>query len=173
MKKISLVIPMYNEEPMVALLFATLKDTLLTPLKDKYAFEIIAVNDGSKDKTLELLKEEQKECPELVIVNLSRNWGQEPAVRAGLLTAERHQKTIGLTSVRYPVRGSQIQDLIGYIVGECLIMLDEDHRYVTIADKPLDLLSDIDIYVVQRFIPDIDISLLTKRQSDHHDLLLP
>ncbi len=87
MKKISLVITMYNEEPMVSLLIATLKEKVLSVLKDKYAFEIVAVNDGSKDKTLELLKEEQKECPELVIVDLSRNWGQEPAVRAGLLTA--------------------------------------------------------------------------------------
>ncbi len=87
MKKISLVIPMYNEEPMVSLLIATLKEKVLSVLKDKYAFEIVALNDGSKDKTLELLQEEQKECPELVIVDLSRNWGQEPAVRAGLLTA--------------------------------------------------------------------------------------
>ena len=62
MKKISLVIPMYNEEPMVSLLIATLKEKVLSVLKDKYAFEIVAVNDGSKDKTLELLKEEQKEA---------------------------------------------------------------------------------------------------------------
>ncbi len=87
MKKISLVIPMYNEEPMVSLLLSTIQEKLIDVLKDQYSFEIVAVNDGSKDKTLELLKNEQEKHKELVIVDLSRNWGQEAAVRAGLLTA--------------------------------------------------------------------------------------
>ncbi len=87
MKKISLVIPMFNESPMVELLFATLKEKLFDPQKDKYEFEVVAVNDGSSDDTLELLKKELEKHPQLVIVNLSRNWGQEAAVRAGLLNA--------------------------------------------------------------------------------------
>ena len=87
MKKVSLVIPMYNEEPMVALLLDTIQERVIEPLGKKYDFEIVAVNDGSKDKTLELLKEQLEKHPQLVIVNLSRNWGQEAAVRAGLLTA--------------------------------------------------------------------------------------
>lgn len=87
MKKISLVIPMFNESPMVELLFATLQEKLLDPLKGKYAFEIVAINDGSSDDTLELLKKEQEKHSELVIVNLSRNWGHESAVRAGLINA--------------------------------------------------------------------------------------
>ena len=87
MKKISLVIPMYNEEAMVALLFEALKERVIKPLSGKYEVEIVAVNDGSKDKTLKLLKEEIKNNPSLVVVDLSRNWGQEPAIRAGLLTA--------------------------------------------------------------------------------------
>lgn len=87
MKKITLVIPMYNEEAMVSLLFNALDERLINSLKNNYDVEVVCVNDGSKDKTLELLKEEQKNHPELVIVNLSRNWGQEAAVSAGLLTA--------------------------------------------------------------------------------------
>lgn len=87
MKKITLVIPMYNEEAMVSLLFNALDERLINSLKNNYDVEVVCVNDGSKDKTLEFLKEEQKNHPELVIVNLSRNWGQEAAVRAGLLTA--------------------------------------------------------------------------------------
>ena len=87
MKKISLVIPMYNEEAMVSLLLKTIDEQLIVPFKDKYEVEIVAVNDGSKDQTLELLKKEQETYRNLVIVDLSRNWGQEPAVRAGLLTA--------------------------------------------------------------------------------------
>ena len=87
MKKISLVIPMYNEEAMVSLLFDTLEEKVIKTLKGQYEVEVVAINDGSKDKTLELLKEQLSKRPYLVIADLSRNWGQEAAVRAGLLTA--------------------------------------------------------------------------------------
>lgn len=85
MKKISIVTPMYNEAPMVRLYLETV-DAVLSKLTN-YDYEIICVNDGSKDGTLELLKKEQESFPKLIIVDLSRNWGQEAAVRAGLLTA--------------------------------------------------------------------------------------
>ena len=85
MKKISIVTPMYNEAPMVHLFLETV-DGVLKKLTN-YDYEIVCVNDGSKDGTLELLKKEQDTFPKLVIVDLSRNWGQESAVRAGLLTA--------------------------------------------------------------------------------------
>ena len=87
MKKISLVIPMYNEEPMVTLLFDTLNEKVVKVLNGQYEVEAVAVNDGSSDKTLELLKEAQNKYPFIVITNLSRNWGQEAAIRAGLMTA--------------------------------------------------------------------------------------
>ena len=85
MKKISIVTPMYNEAPMVHLFLSTV-DGVLKGLTG-YDYEIVCVNDGSKDGTLDLLKKEQDSFPKLVIVDLSRNWGQESAVRAGLLTA--------------------------------------------------------------------------------------
>ena len=87
MKKISLVIPMYNEEPMVTLLFDTLNEKVVKVLDGQYEVEVVAVNDGSTDKTLELLKEAQDKYSFIVITNLSRNWGQEAAIRAGLMTA--------------------------------------------------------------------------------------
>lgn len=87
MKKISLVIPMYNEEPMVELLLQTVREKVIKYLYGKYEVEVVAINDGSNDKTLELLKAHQKDCDFLTIVDLSRNFGQEAAVRAGLLTA--------------------------------------------------------------------------------------
>lgn len=85
MKKISIVTPMYNESPMVHLFIATL-DGVLSKLSG-YDYEIVCVNDGSKDDTLELLKQEQDSNNHIVIVDLSRNFGQEAAIRAGLLTA--------------------------------------------------------------------------------------
>lgn len=53
-----------------------------------YDFEILVVNDGSKDDTLALLKEHKKHQSNLTIVSLSRNFGHEPAVAAGLSKAK-------------------------------------------------------------------------------------
>lgn len=85
MKLISIVVPMYNEEEMASLFFEEVTKVLST-LQD-YDYEIVAVNDGSKDATLEILKEEQDKNSKIVIVNLSRNFGHEPALFAGLQTA--------------------------------------------------------------------------------------
>jgi len=85
MKLISIVVPMYNESPVVDIFFKKINQ-VLTAIKD-YRFEIVVVNDGSKDNTLELLKKQQTKQDNLVIVNLSRNFGHEPAVAAGLKVA--------------------------------------------------------------------------------------
>ena len=85
MKKISIVVPMYNEEEMAPLFFEAV-DKVIASIKG-YDFEYVAVNDGSKDNTLEILKNIQQGKDNLVIVNLSRNFGHESAVHAGLMTA--------------------------------------------------------------------------------------
>ena len=85
MKKVSIVVPMYNEEAMVELFLSTLMEVIK---KEKdYEFEIVAINDGSKDETLNLLYEAMKKYPMLRVVNLSRNFGHESAVAAGLSVA--------------------------------------------------------------------------------------
>jgi polyisoprenyl-phosphate glycosyltransferase len=86
MKLISIVVPMYNEEKVVKIFFSSLNQ-ILEELKT-YRFELIVVNDGSTDKTLALLQEQAKIQDNLVIVNLSRNFGHEPAVAAGVKTAQ-------------------------------------------------------------------------------------
>jgi dolichol-phosphate mannosyltransferase len=85
MKKISIVVPMYNEEKVIPLFFAEINRVLYT--LPQYQFELVVVNDGSKDQTLSLLKAQQTKQPQLIIVNLSRNFGHEPAVAAGIKTA--------------------------------------------------------------------------------------
>ena len=77
---------MYNEEKVVPLFFAEI-NKVLEKIK-QYQFEIVVVNDGSKDQTLALLKAQQTLQKNLVIVNLSRNFGHEPAVAAGIKTAK-------------------------------------------------------------------------------------
>lgn len=76
---------MFNEEESAPLFFERI--TKIINENKKYAFEIVAVNDGSTDRTLEILLEKQKELPCLVVVDLSRNWGHESAVTAGLKEA--------------------------------------------------------------------------------------
>lgn len=85
MKKISIVVPMYNEEKVIPLFFAEINRVLST--LPQYQFELVVVNDGSKDQTLAMLKSQQTKQTNLVIVNLSRNFGHEPAVAAGIKTA--------------------------------------------------------------------------------------
>lgn len=80
-KSISIVVPVFNEEQMVHLFLATIND-ILASLHETY--EIIFVNDGSKDKTLESLINLKKEYGYIRIVNLSRNFGKEAAMTAGL-----------------------------------------------------------------------------------------
>lgn len=83
-KKISLFIPMKNESSGISLLF----DRVLPVLeKSCLDYEIIVVNDGSTDNTLDLLIEYQKTINQLVIIDLSRNFGKEAALYAGFANA--------------------------------------------------------------------------------------
>ncbi len=85
-KLVSIVVPMYNEEAMVPHFLKKIAE-IISENKD-YMFEVVAVNDGSRDKTLELLYDFQKTYRFLKVVNLSRNFGHEAAVAAGLSVAK-------------------------------------------------------------------------------------
>ena len=82
MKKISLVIPMYYEEQVAEECYKRVTK-VLKELKD-YDYEIIFVNDGSKDKTLPILEEIAKKDKNVKVVSFSRNFGHQAAVTAGL-----------------------------------------------------------------------------------------
>ena len=82
MKKISILIPAYNEELVLEKLFVRL--TALANSTKDYAFEFFFINDGSKDKTLEIIKEYAEIDERVSYLNLSRNFGKEIAMIAGL-----------------------------------------------------------------------------------------
>ena len=82
MKKISLVIPMYFEEKVVEECYNRVSNVLKN-LKN-YEYEIIFINDGSKDKTLELLENISHQDKNVKIISFSRNFGHQAAVTAGL-----------------------------------------------------------------------------------------
>ena len=81
---VSLVMPMYNEEQLVPLVHEAVVEAL-----DRLdqPWEVIYVNDGSRDRTLELLLERQRLDPRVTVVELSRNWGHNAAITAGLQAA--------------------------------------------------------------------------------------
>ena len=82
MKKISIIIPAYNEEDSLPFLFERLNN-LINQIQN-YEFEILFVNDGSKDKTLEIIKEQRKIDNRISYLDFSRNFGKEIAMIAGL-----------------------------------------------------------------------------------------
>lgn len=96
MKKISIIIPAYNEEESLPILYERMKK--LMEHMEKYEFEILFVNDGSKDKTIEIIKNLRREDKRICYVDFSRNFGKEKAMIAGL----------------------------DYATGDCVIFMDAD-----------------------------------------------
>lgn len=81
MKKISILIPAYNEEDVLDALYKRL-DKLATD-NNKFKFEFLFVDDGSRDKTMEIIKGFAKQDDRIAYVSLSRNFGKETAMIAG------------------------------------------------------------------------------------------
>ncbi len=98
---ISMVCPAYNEAEGIPLFLEK-----LVPVLEKIgkSYEIVFVNDGSEDATLDVLKEEKKRFPRIRIINLSRNFGKEAALTAGLEHA-RGEAVIPIdTDLQHPPR---------------------------------------------------------------------
>lgn len=81
-KVVSLVAPFYNESGNVAEFFRRVND--VAAALPQYDFEVIAVNDGSRDNTWNELLEAHQRYPRVHVIDLSRNFGKEAALTAGL-----------------------------------------------------------------------------------------
>lgn len=81
MKKISLLIPAYNEEPVLDHLYTRLGK--LANENKNYDFEFLFINDGSRDKTLQMIKDFAEIDQRVSYINFSRNFGKEIAMIAG------------------------------------------------------------------------------------------
>lgn len=77
---VSLVIPIYNEEGSIHLLLEAIQKSC-DPMG--YTYEVIAVNDGSRDDSLKQLLSQREKDPRIKIINFSRNYGQTAALAAG------------------------------------------------------------------------------------------
>ncbi len=85
MDKISLIVPCYNEEQALPFLYKEI--VKLAEEMPEQEFEFIFINDGSKDKTLELIKQLKQEDDRIHYVSFSRNFGKEAGIYAGLKAA--------------------------------------------------------------------------------------
>jgi glycosyltransferase involved in cell wall biosynthesis len=79
--KISVIIPCYNEEEVILTCYERIRDVIE---KINYEFEIVFVNDGSSDKTADIVTTICAQNPNVLFVDLSRNFGKEAAMSAGL-----------------------------------------------------------------------------------------
>ena len=102
MKKISILIPAYNEEASLPLLYLELIKLIDGPdLINKYAWELLFVNDGSKDRTIDVLRDLRLKDARVCYVDLSRNFGKEKAMLAGF----------------------------DFVTGDCMIIMDADLQH--------------------------------------------
>lgn len=85
-KLISLIIPCYNEEEALKYLYDEL--CRVSEQMGSYDFEFLFVNDGSKDRTLEILKQYAVTDTRVIYMSFSRNFGKEAAMYAGFCSAK-------------------------------------------------------------------------------------
>ncbi|MDA3931610.1 MAG: glycosyltransferase family 2 protein [Tenericutes bacterium] len=85
MMKARLIVPAYNEEENVALFY---EEAIKYLTYDDIDFDILFVNDGSKDETLEAIKNIKEKNIPIKYISLSRNFGKEPAMHAGLVNSQ-------------------------------------------------------------------------------------
>ncbi|HWQ97070.1 MAG TPA: glycosyltransferase family 2 protein [Clostridia bacterium] len=84
---ISIVCPCYNEEPMLPLYYEAMERIVFSKLLT-YDFELILINDGSKDKTLSIIRALALKDERVKYISFSRNFGKEAAMYAGLQHAK-------------------------------------------------------------------------------------
>jgi glycosyltransferase involved in cell wall biosynthesis len=85
LKLVSIIVPCYNEDESVNLFYSEVNPILAEIKEIKYEF--IFVNDGSKDKTIQIIKELTNKESNVRYINFSRNFGKEAAMLAGIEAA--------------------------------------------------------------------------------------
>ena len=98
-KKVSILIPCFNEEEGLPLLYEALcGQSGICESLNEYEFEILLINDGSRDRTLDVIKSYAQVDARIKYVSLSRNFGKECAMLSGF----------------------------DYVSGDCMIIMDAD-----------------------------------------------
>lgn len=82
MEKISIIVPCYNEEEALPIFYEEIQKVIKD--MEEVEFELLFVNDGSKDETLQILRNLSKQDSKVRYISFSRNFGKESAMYAGL-----------------------------------------------------------------------------------------
>lgn len=99
MKKVSILVPCYNEEASLPALYDALHG--LMEANKQYDWEVLLVNDGSRDRTMEVIKELRAKDSRICYIDLSRNFGKENAMLAGF----------------------------DHVTGDCMVIMDADLQH--------------------------------------------
>lgn len=86
-KLLSIVIPVFNEEKNIPVILKTLRQTL-QPLLQNYDYEVIFINDGSRDNSLNILHQVALQNKNVKVISFSRNFGHQAALTAGMKYAQ-------------------------------------------------------------------------------------
>ncbi len=149
-KIVSYVFPIYNESGNIARLYDSLYQTLIEA--PRYEFELIFINDGSKDDSYKQLLALQETDNRLRIINLSRNFGHQVAVTAGLDLATGEAVIIMDSDLQDPPRVS-LELLKQWEAGYDVVYAQRRTR----QDGYFKQLSAKWFYIVLRRLTDIDI----------------
>ena len=116
MKTLSLIVPCYNEQEVLPLFY---KETMmvLNKLRDNYQPELVFVDDGSSDKTLEILKMLASRDPSVKYISFSRNFGKEAAMLAGMEYAV-HADYIGIMDADLQHSPTLLPEMLRYVEEE-------------------------------------------------------
>ena len=99
-KTLSIILPFFNEAENIPLFFVRLNG-VISKIPD-CRFELICINDGSQDRTFSALQVAKKLCPEITIIDLTRNFGKEAALTAGIEFAAGDAVIIMDTDLQHP-----------------------------------------------------------------------
>ena len=131
---ISIVVPCYNEEEALPLFYEEL-DRVSKEMKC-VDFEFLFINDGSKDKTLQVLKEISKNDKRVRYISFSRNFGKEAGMYAGLSNAMGDYVAIMDADMQDPPE--LLKDMYEYIVKDgydCVALYTSSHDDYTLMRK--------------------------------------
>jgi len=112
-KTLGLVVPCYNEQDVLEL-FYTETEKVISSLSDEFSCEIIFVDDGSSDKTLQIMKNLALKDPFVKYISFSRNFGKEAAMYAGLNYAVKFDY-IGIMDADLQHSPSLIPEMLSYV----------------------------------------------------------
>ena len=104
MKKISIVVPCYNEQEVLPLFYIEIQK-VMQQIQEEHAdteFELLFINDGSRDGTLAKLRELAKQDERVRYISFSRNFGKESGMYAGLENATGDYVVIMDADLQHP-----------------------------------------------------------------------